>query len=206
MNEVKKGDLSTEEKIRIAAKKVFLQKGYSGTRTRDIAEEAGINLALLNYYFRSKQKLFEEVMLEKIQKLLGSLIPIMNDGSTTLEEKIEKITGHYIDIISDNPDLPIFVISELHKGNFEAFPAFPFISQVINSSLLKQFAEKRSDLNPVQLMVTLMGLTIFPFLAKPIVLVTGLADEQLFNELMQERKSLVVTWMKSILNEKTPLL
>jgi len=54
--------LSTEEKIKAAARKVFLRKGFSATRTRDIAEEAGINLALLNYYFRSKQKLFEEVM------------------------------------------------------------------------------------------------------------------------------------------------
>ena len=55
-------DISTEEKILISASKVFTEKGFSGTRTRDIAEEAGINLALLNYYFRSKEKLFEQVM------------------------------------------------------------------------------------------------------------------------------------------------
>ena len=54
-------DLSTEQKIKNAARKVFTEKGYAATRTRDIAEAAGINLALLNYYFRSKQKLFEEV-------------------------------------------------------------------------------------------------------------------------------------------------
>lgn len=58
-------DLSTEQKIIEAARKVFTRKGYSATRTRDIAEEAGLNLALLNYYFRSKQKLFELVMAEK---------------------------------------------------------------------------------------------------------------------------------------------
>lgn len=53
-------DLSTEEKILKAATKVFTEKGYAGTRTRDIAEEAGINLALLNYYFRSKEKLLKK--------------------------------------------------------------------------------------------------------------------------------------------------
>ena len=66
-----KTDLSTEEKIKAAARKVFTQKGYSATRTRDIAEEAGLNLALLNYYFRSKEKLFELIMAEKMQQFFG---------------------------------------------------------------------------------------------------------------------------------------
>jgi AcrR family transcriptional regulator len=85
-------DLSTEEKIKEAAGIVFTKKGYGNARTRDIAEEAGINLALLNYYFRSKEKLFNIVMAERIDKLFGVLVPILNDESTTLEEKLEKIT------------------------------------------------------------------------------------------------------------------
>ncbi len=64
-------DSSTEEKIKEAARVVFMKKGFAATRTRDIAEEAGINLALLNYYFRSKEKLFELVMFEKFQKFFG---------------------------------------------------------------------------------------------------------------------------------------
>jgi AcrR family transcriptional regulator len=98
-------DLSTEEKIKEAAKKVFTQKGYFATRTRDIAEEAGLNLALLNYYFRSKEKLFEIVMLEKVQKFFGVLLPVLNNPATTLEEKIESIPDKYIDLILENPDL-----------------------------------------------------------------------------------------------------
>ena len=72
-------DLSTEEKIKEAAKKVFLKKGYAATRTRDIAEEAGINLALLNYYFRSKEKLFDLIMLEKLEKFFGVIAPVLNN-------------------------------------------------------------------------------------------------------------------------------
>ncbi len=84
-----KPDLSTEEKIKEAARKVFTQKGYAATRTRDIAEEAGINLALLNYYFRSKEKLFEIVILEKIHILLGKIGPAMMDEHTSIEQKVE---------------------------------------------------------------------------------------------------------------------
>jgi AcrR family transcriptional regulator len=203
MNNIKKEEpSSTEEKIRQAARKVFLQKGYAGTRTRDIAEEAGINLALLNYYFRSKQKLFEVVVLEKIQKLLFSLLPSIHDETTTIEEKIDLIVSGYIDVLTENPDLPIFVLSELQKGSFETFPAIPVVEQVKKSTLFRQLNEKRPDLNPVHFIVTLLGMTIFPFVARPIIMLSGMTDEQSYMKLMQERKTLVSNWMKNILNEK----
>ncbi|HLZ87627.1 MAG TPA: TetR family transcriptional regulator, partial [Puia sp.] len=66
-------EASTEEKIMEAARKLFTQRGFAATRTRDIAEEAGINLALLNYYFRSKQKLFDIVMMENFRRFLGGM-------------------------------------------------------------------------------------------------------------------------------------
>src|SRR3954466_8308931 len=97
--------LSTQEKIKEAARKVFLRKGFSATRTRDIAEEAGINLALLNYYFRSKQKLFEEVMKEKIQTLLQTVVPVLINPATTLEDKIKLIVSNYIEVLMANNDL-----------------------------------------------------------------------------------------------------
>src|SRR6187402_682594 len=93
------GDTSTEEKIKNAARTVFHKKGYAATRTRDIAEESGINLALLNYYFRSKEKLFELVMMEKLQKLFGSLAPVLNDTSLDIEAKITLIANNYIDML-----------------------------------------------------------------------------------------------------------
>src|SRR5690349_22519623 len=96
--------LSTEDKIKEAARKVFTQKGYAATRTRDIAEEAGINLALLNYYFRSKEKLFEIVILEKMHILLGKIGPAMMDERTSIEQKVEQIAEHYINTLVANPD------------------------------------------------------------------------------------------------------
>ena len=73
---MEQNEVTTEDKILSAASKVFTEKGFAGTRTRDIAEEAGINLALLNYYFRSKEKLFQQVMKLKIVLLFGKILPI----------------------------------------------------------------------------------------------------------------------------------
>src|SRR6185436_3056815 len=106
-------DSTTEEKIKLAARKVFTKKGFSAARTRDIAEQAGINLSLLNYYFRSKEKLFHQVIMEKAQQIFGVLFPILNNDAISLDEKIDLIVVNYIELLKQNPDLPMFVLSEL---------------------------------------------------------------------------------------------
>ena len=84
---------STEEKIKEAARRVFTRKGYAATRTRDIAEESGYNLALINYYFRSKEKLFDIIMLDNLHLFIHSVMAIVNDPATTLQEKIEIVVN-----------------------------------------------------------------------------------------------------------------
>src|SRR5688572_8380530 len=88
-------DQSSEQKIKTAADTVFTKKGYAATRTRDIAEEAGINLALLNYYFRSKEKLFELIMMEKLTSFFGTIVPVLNDAGLSLEQKIVSVSKRY---------------------------------------------------------------------------------------------------------------
>ena len=129
-------EASTEEKIKEAARRVFTEKGYSGTRTRDIAQEAGINLALLNYYFRSKQKLFEEIMLEKVIKLFGGLSTVFYNSDSSLEEKLDEVAELYIDMLLKNPLLPTFVLSELAKGHFVIeIPIKDIISSIVPVSV-----------------------------------------------------------------------
>src|SRR3982751_3647938 len=98
-------DLSTEEKILSAAKKAFLTKGMDGARMQDIADKAGINKALLHYYFRSKDRLFEMIFLEEARKFMPRIATIML-SELTLFEKIEKFVDQYIDTLSQNPLLP----------------------------------------------------------------------------------------------------
>lgn len=192
-------DTSTEEKIMEAARKVFTQKGYAGTRTRDIAEEAGINLALLNYYFRSKEKLFMQVMQEKFQLLFGLLLPIIENPSTTLETKIDTIVSTYIDTITENPDLPVFVLSELRGDAKHIQNIVPLRKIEQKSSLFKQLHERRPDLNPLHFTLNILSLTIFPFMVGPVFEKSGVLDKSSLEKLLQERKKLIPVWIKTML-------
>lgn len=195
----KKTDLSTEEKIKEAARKVFTQKGYAATRTRDIAEEAGINLALLNYYFRSKEKLFEIVIMEKMQVLLGKIGPIIMDANTSIEEKVEQVAEHYIETLLANPDIPLFVLGEI-KNNPDKFANLVKTkTNITDSALFKQLAERRPDINPLHFIFNMLGIVIFPFIGKPLIqLITGLEPNKAV-ALMNERKTLIKTWFIAML-------
>jgi AcrR family transcriptional regulator len=197
-----KPDISTEEKIKEAARKVFTQKGYSATRTRDIAEAAGLNLALLNYYFRSKQKLFEIVMIEKMQKFFSVLLPILYDNSSTLESKVESISNNYIDLILANPDLPFFIMHEARNNPDLIFKVANRKDFLKNSVFIKQIGEKKPDLNPLQFFISLLGMCVFPFVMKPILQKLSGMDETAFKQLMMERKVLIPIWTKAMLKAK----
>jgi len=195
-------DLSTEEKIKEAARRVFMKKGYSATRTRDIAEEAGLNLALLNYYFRSKEKLFEIIMMEKMQKLLGVVAAVVNDNETTLEKKLELLAVNYIDMLTHNPDLPIFVLSELRTNSDHLIHKFQFGNLIQQSSFFKQLQVNRPDVNPMHFVINLLGATIFPFVAKPIFMAVGNMNQNDFDAIIEERKKLIPKWMRAMLQTK----
>lgn len=191
--------LSTEEKIKEAARKVFTRKGYAAARTRDIAEEAGINLALLNYYFRSKEKLFQEVMAEKMQELFGVLAPVVNDPSTTLETKLEQIAVNYIDTLSKNPDLPIFVLSEIRNNGKEFINKFPVKKLIRESVFVEQLKKARPDISPFHFIMSLLGMALFPFVGRPVFQAAGALDDKIFAEMMEERKTLLPLWLKAMI-------
>lgn len=192
---------TTEEKIKEAARKVFMKKGYAATRTRDIAEEAGINLALLNYYFRSKEKLFNQVMKEKMQQFFGVLLPVISDPSTRLEIKIELIVSNYIDTLTENPDLPLFVLSEMKDADHlsDILPVEKLTPKV---SFIKQLQEKRPDIHPVHFLMNILGMTVFPFIARPAFGVIGILNKNDFKTIIEERRKLIPLWVKAALKAR----
>jgi AcrR family transcriptional regulator len=192
-------DPSTEEKIKEAARRVFTIKGFAATRTRDIADEAGINLALLNYYFRSKEKLFEIIMIEKMQKLFGMIAPTLTDPATTLEEKVSILVDRYIDLLIENPNLPIFVLSEI-RNNPERFEGLFQPGRVLNgSSFVLQLHERKPDIHPLHFIFNILGMSLFPFIGKPIFQLAGPVDDEQFTKMMLERKQLIPEWIGLIL-------
>lgn len=186
---------TTEEKIIEAAGKVFSQKGYAATRNRDIAEEAGLNMALLNYYFRSKEKLFEIVMAENSKKFFSVILPIINDLDSTLMEKIELLTDNYIDLLVESPELPLFIFNEI-KVDPNSFKGRVQVDMLFNAShFISQIREAIPEVEPLQFVISLFGMILFPFVSKPVFY----TDEQKFRQQMIERKSYIITWAKAIL-------
>jgi AcrR family transcriptional regulator len=197
----------TEHKIKEAARKVFLEKGFAATKTRDIAEEADINLALLNYYFRSKKKLFDIIMTETLQSFFSGIISVFNDEKTTLKEKVSLFVNHYIDLLSANQNIAPFIINTVRDNPEEYISKIGIIENAKKSVFIKQFMEgvTKGDIppiNPLHFMVNLMGLVVFPFIAQPMVsTVLGIPEDQYLN-IIQERKRLIPLWVESMLSVK----
>ena len=196
--------MNSEERIKAAARKVFHQKGYAGTRTRDIAEEAGINHAMVNYYFRSKEKLFQVVMIETMTYFFQGISTILNEEKTSLEQKIEQVVANYIDLLLEEPELPTFVFNEVRTNPEPFIENSPIYKALQNSVLARQYTEavargEVSEPNLIQMVLNVISLVIFPFIAQPILIALNKMDNEQYKTLMLERKKLIPQWVKAML-------
>ncbi len=199
-------DISTEKKIKEAARKVFHEKGYGQARTRDIADEAGINLALLNYYFRSKEKLFDIIMEESLIEIFSVIIDIVNDESTSLDRKIDIVVNGYIDSLLVNPNLPLFVLSEI-QANPEKLMKKVGVpkSMILNSYFYKQMQDQLDlkdikDFTPLHIFINLVSMTVFPIVGKPLLMALHHPmNEDMYITFMNERRIFVPMWIKGML-------
>ena len=196
-------DVSTEEKIKKAALTLFTKKGFAATRTRDISEEAGINLALLNYYFRSKEKLFELVMSEILQNFFKAITLIFNDKNTSLDEKVKTFVNNYTELLKQRPDLPLFIFHEL-KLNPEKLATKMGVNEVFKSFFFQQLQQeiesgKIKNIHPLHYVINMIGMSVFPFIAAPLLKHLAGIDAKNFDILIDQRKTLVPEWMKGIM-------
>jgi len=193
----------TEEKIIASAEKLFYQKGKSGTSMQDIADDAGINRTLLNYYYRSKDQLFEAVF----RKALGSFVPslaAMLQSDVSFEEYLPAMIETIIDVMIENPQIPIFILQEL-SSNPERMPQIIKEMGVNPSMVIKKMAKGEQvprvmGMDPRQVILNLMSLCIFPFAARPVVtdiLYDG--DNDAYIDAMKERKKLIPQIVQQIM-------
>lgn len=192
-------DQNTEQNILQAAKNVFQRKGMDGARMQEIADEAGINKALLHYYYRSKQLLFEAVFKSAFSLLAPQLNKILNDESS-LEDKIKNFTSNYISFISKHPYLPNFVIQEINrnpefilnmKGNL-GFPNLETFKKQVDDEV------KHNHIKPIkaeQLFINILSLSVFPFIGAPLLKAIGNIDDTQFKSLIEERKTHVAQFI-----------
>ena len=197
---------STEDRIKEAAARVFVKKGFAATKTRDIAEEAGINIASLHYYYRSKDRLFEIVIGEALRKFSGGMDDILGDDQP-VHHKIQTFVHSFIDFFKENPYVPLFVISE-SQINPEK------VDKMLNSQksikkLKKQLEELVATgvMRPVHhahFFMNLISLTIFPFIGKPLMMRKVNLSSTAYDKLLEERKEMIPEMIMSYFYLKKP--
>ena len=183
----------TEERILSAARAVFMKKGMAGARMQDIADEAGINKAMLHYYFTDKDKLFEVIFLAEAQKFFPK-INLIFQSDNSLFEKIEQFVYEYIDEMLKNPYLPWFVMNEINRDPDNFMYRVMGKKNLPNPSAFLLQIEKEvkkgniKQIKPMHLLMNLLSMTIFPFVARPMMQRNlGMNDGQ-FMEAMEQRK------------------
>ena len=185
--------MTTEEKIFNAARIIFQKKGFAGARMQEIADEAGINKAMLHYCFKNKELLFKAVFMNAF----GQLAPQINEifkSNDSVFDKIRKFTQSYISFVMLNPYLPQFVIQEMNN-NPEFVMTFLKNESRPNPTLMIAQIEKEiaegiiKPINPKQLLMDVFSMTVFPFDAKMIMKgMLQISDDE-FQAMMEERKT-----------------
>ena len=193
-------DGDTEQRILDAAHVVFLRTGTAGARTHEIAKEAGVNSALLHYYFRSKGRLAEAVFHRAAGQLMPAVVGVaMSDRS--LPDKVRAIVEIEIDRLSRTPYLPAYIISELahHPERISQLISALTGSQpeALGRKLLRIVDEqitaevragRMRPISPEQFMVNLLSLCIFPFAARPMITALMGLDDKAFARFIRERR------------------
>ena len=189
-------NLNKEELILQTAMQVFIDKGWHGTKMQDIADKAGINKALLHYYYRSKEKLYTKIFEFLIWRNVGDLFNLFNEN-LSFDVFLKKFIYSYIDLINKNPKIPMFLLRELSEGG-------KVVQNVLNNLLdSKKFSvekplsiiQKAMDegiiirMDPRQIIATIVGSCVFFFIAEPIF-TTLFVDEANFDraQFVEERK------------------
>ncbi len=182
----------TEGIILEAANKVFIRNGFEGTSMQQIADEAGINKALLHYYFRSKDKLFESVFVTAFSKITPIMMELMQSGNDFFE-KISLFISQYMDILQTYPQIPLFIMHELKRNpdhmvdivkgsgiNPQMF--FAMVEAEINKGTIRK-------IEPIHLLVNILAMCIFTFAAQPMILgIICRNDKDKFEAFLHTRK------------------
>ncbi|HUS86381.1 MAG TPA: TetR/AcrR family transcriptional regulator [Bacteroidales bacterium] len=196
-----KADKHTEEKIFIAATDVFEKKGLAATRMQYIADKAGINKALLHYYFRTKDKLFLAVFDKLADKMFRKFASIF-ERDMPFEDKIRYFFKEHMTFLQKNPRLPMFILAEINRN-----PKLleMFLSKVNINSIKKRIAGDIAGKLPEEavphLMVSIISLSVFPIAAKPIlegILKTAGIN---YNDFIEERKTVAPEFIIRMLKQ-----
>jgi TetR/AcrR family transcriptional regulator len=191
---------ATEQRILEAARKVFLKRGTAGARMQEIAHEAGVNQALVHYYFRTKERLSGAIFQQIASRIFPALVETLGDSSS-LDEKVNRLIGIYLDNLSQNLFVPGYLISELHhhpervqqllSSAMGADPkaVMPALIRTLDRQIKAGVeAGTMRAITPQQFVINLISLCVFPFAARPMLSIVFGMDDAAFKRFIEQRK------------------
>ncbi len=208
-------DPGTQEQIIEAAHRVFMRRGTAGARTQEIADEAGVNRALLHYYYRTKERLAEAVFLRAARIMFPSVLGVL-DSEGGLREKLQRLAEVYTDLLTANPYLPGYILSELHHrhGQFLALlgsvlPLEEVRKKVMGALQAQLDAEAAAGrLRPTlaeDFVTAFLSQMIFPFAAAPMLqAILGLGPEARAAMAARRREGLADAVLRSFAPDPPP--
>ncbi len=182
-------DHTTEAKIKDAARRVFISKGFNGCTSREIAKEAGMNVALVNYHFQSKGHLFEIVVSSVMEDFTLSMIDIFHTNMSLINKTRLFIDKEY-EFLSKYPEIPNFIVNELGKKDKSFFECLDIKDKLFETKIFEQIEEAQKNgemrkIDLVSIMLLMMSNCHFPFIAKPMIqTINSLVDEQYRSQLI----------------------
>jgi Transcriptional regulator len=204
-----KNETNNEYNILKAAEAEFLEKGYSNTKTTSIARRAGVTHAMLHYYFRTKENLFQKVFQEKIQVIAHSLIPIY-DKNLSFEETVRAVIESHFDFFARNPNLFFFVYSESKSDQSNRATLrsvlLPVLKEVLQrmKGLIKKEVEKGTirPVEPKELLLNIVALNVASFVVPPFLREIPEDGAPIFSEeFLKERKESNVQFVLNALRK-----
>jgi TetR/AcrR family transcriptional regulator len=201
--EIKSLSQEMVDKIMLSATRVFVVKGKAGTSMQDIAAEAGINRTLLNYYFRSKDNLFEQVFMNLISRFLPAIINTLQ-MDMPITRRLESFIDYYFEILIENPIIPLFILQELTSNPQRLINLLKTgglkINLIIKSLELEMEKGNIRRMNPKEIVVNLMSLIVFPFAARKIIeeIVFSGDKEEYSSFIVQRKENLKSSFIQSL--------
>ena len=195
----------TEILIKETAKRIFFQKGLLNATTQQIADEAGVNRALINYYFRSRDQLFKVVLEEAVNESRNKVDAIFNSDES-FKDKISKYLDVFIDRNAEFPYMQNFIITEImqdpekmkehfsRKRNHMLKHIVPPLNKEIENGNMK-------PIDPEHFIVNMMSMCSYPLVAKPFIQNMFSYDDKMYRKFLKERKQVIY---KVLFNEELP--
>lgn len=195
----------TEVQILSTARQHFVVHGFAGARMQAIADEAGINKALLHYYFKSKQVLYDRIVDEVMDTVFPRVVQVI-ESSTDFWSTVDNLVDMYIGLLLKHPEIPVFIMAELSHQRDK------FINKLktrgTSLSAIAVFIARMSEaiekgevrpVSPQQFILSFMGMLVFPFMAKPVFQTMMHMEEDGFQQLMLERRTFIMVFLRNAL-------